>query len=231
MIIDKYKYFLFDIDRTLWDFDANAAIAMRMVLDKFQLPIGSFNDFISQYEVINHHLWDEYEAGRVTKEYLRRERFYQTLKNNYNIDDFALSEKIGREYLEFMALGKELMPGALEVLQMIESKGGKMAIVSNGFKEVQYRKMRVSGIETFFSAVMISEEIGAHKPHPAIFQMAMESLGGNKAETLMVGDDYKNDIEGAMSFGIDQYYYNPRHIPCGNGATYESANLLDLIEI
>ncbi|MDD2292811.1 MAG: YjjG family noncanonical pyrimidine nucleotidase [Bacteroidales bacterium] len=231
MIIDRYNFFLFDIDRTLWDFDTNAAVAMHAMLNEFQIDIGSYDEFISYYEVINHHLWDEYEAGRITKEYLRRERFYQTLKNNYGKDDLDLSERMGNRYLEYMALGKALMPGALDLLRAIQSKGGKMAIVSNGFREVQYRKMEVSGIANFFSAVMISDEIGVHKPHPAIFKKAMEAIGGGKKETLMVGDDYRNDIEGAQIFGIDQFYYNPNNIPSDKGATYESSDLWDLIRL
>ncbi|MDD2595326.1 MAG: YjjG family noncanonical pyrimidine nucleotidase [Bacteroidales bacterium] len=230
MIIDKYNYFLFDIDRTIWDFDANASVAMCAVLDKFQLPIGNRELFLERYEVINHRLWDDYEAGRVTKEYLRRERFHQTFKNYYNIDNIELSERIGHEYLDFMALGKILMPGTREVLDAIMQKGGKMAIVSNGFKEVQYRKLKISEIEQYFSAVMVSEEVGVHKPHPAIFSKAMDSIGGTKRETLMVGDDFTNDIEGAQIFGIDQFYYNPKHIPCDGAPTYESDNLADLIK-
>src|SRR5574344_584521 len=121
MIIDRYNFFLFDIDRTLWDFDTNAAVAMHAMLNEFQIDIGSYDEFISYYEVINHHLWDEYEAGRITKEYLRRERFYQTLKNNYGKDDLDLSERMGNRYLEYMALGKALMPGALDLLRAIQS--------------------------------------------------------------------------------------------------------------
>ena len=72
--------------------------------------------------------------------------------------------------------------------------------------------------------------------------MALESLCGKenynntdlrasiKSETLMVGDDFTNDIEGAQVFGIDQFYYNPKHKLCDGGPTYESDSLLDLIK-
>ena len=78
MIIDRYDYFLLDLDRTLWNFDANALAAMHMLLDKWNLPIGDRETFFERYEVINRRLWDDYEAGRIAKEYLRRERFRQT---------------------------------------------------------------------------------------------------------------------------------------------------------
>ncbi len=237
MIIDRYDYFLIDLDRTIWDFDANAFKAMEMVLEKWAPPIGEREVFFEKYERINRRLWDDYEAGRVTKEYLRRERFHQTLRDHYGIDDYGAAEQMGKDYLDFMALGDILMPGAREVLEAISKRGGKMAIVSNGFKEVQYRKLRVSGIEHFFSAVMISEEVGAHKPDPFIFRRALQALCGEdveidkkiKARTIMIGDDYPNDIVGAINFGIDSFYYNFRNKENPGNAVWHSRDLLSLL--
>lgn len=243
MIIDRYQYFLFDIDRTLWDFNANAAVAMEQVLDAHAaelkaLPFEKRSAFMELYEENNHRLWREYEAGLITKDFLRRERFRKSLSDFCGIDDEALADRIGHDYLEFMALGKLLIPGTLDVLEAIRLRGGKMAIVSNGFKEVQYRKMSVSGISDYFDAVAISEEVGVHKPHPEIFMKALEGLGGDassKTRTLMVGDDLLNDIRGARDFGIDQFYYNPHFNPSSKAsvssdtATYESNSLLALI--
>jgi putative hydrolase of the HAD superfamily len=237
MIIDRYDYFLLDLDRTLWNFDANALAAMHMLLDKWNLPIGDRETFFERYKVINRRLWDDYEAGIIAKEYLRRERFHQTLREHYGIDDTAAAEQMGKDYLDFMALGDILMPGAREVLEAIAARGGKMAIVSNGFKEVQYRKLRVSQIDHFFRAVMISEEVGVHKPDPLIFQKALEALCGEgveideiiKARTIMIGDDYPNDIVGAIEFGIDSFYYNPFNKENPGNAVWHSRDLWSLL--
>jgi putative hydrolase of the HAD superfamily len=237
MIIERYDYFLLDLDRTLWDFDANALAAMHMLLDKWDLPIGEREIFFERYEVINRRLWDDYEAGIIAKEYLRRERFHQTLRDHYGIDDVDAAEQMGKEYLDFMALGDILMPGARKVLEAIAVRGGKMAIVSNGFKEVQYRKLRISKIDHFFSAVMISEEVGVHKPDPLIFHKALEALCGEgveiddniKSRTIMIGDDYPNDIEGAINFGIDSFYYDPSNKENPGNAVWHSRDLLSLL--
>ena len=50
-----------------------------------------------------------------------------------------------------------------------------------------------------------------------------------KKETLMIGDDYANDIEGAMIFGIDQFFYNHKKRGDCPGATYEAYDLTPLI--
>ena len=83
MIIERYDYFLIDLDRTLWDFDANTDAAMDMLLDKWNPPIGDRELFLERYEVINRRLWDEYEARVIPKEFLRRERFHQTLREHW----------------------------------------------------------------------------------------------------------------------------------------------------
>jgi putative hydrolase of the HAD superfamily len=104
-----------------------------------------------------------------------------------------------------------------------------MAVITNGFREVQHRKLENSGIAKYFEAVMISEEQGVHKPSPIIFKRALKAIGGIKSEAIMVGDDFANDIEGAMIFGIDQFFYNYNSVPCDGGPTYDSSDLRDLV--
>jgi FMN phosphatase YigB (HAD superfamily) len=89
-----------------------------------------------------------------------------------------------------------------------------------------------SGLDVFFkNKVFISEEVGYHKPNPRIFTAALTAINGKKKETLMVGDDFRNDIEGAQVFGIDQFYYNPHRVPCDGGPTYMGHDLRDLKDL
>ena len=227
--MNKYKYLLFDLDRTLWDFDTNARNNIFSLLDKFTVTPDK-QSFFDNYEKINHSLWTEYEKGYITKEILKGERFYRTLKL-YGIDDRNMAQQIGDEYLGQMPLQKALMPNVMEVLTELKRRGCKMAIVTNGFKEVQYKKLEVSGIADFFDAVMVSEEQGINKPCPIILKRALSAIGGDKRSAIMVGDDFTNDIEGAMIFGIDQFFYNYRSIPCDGGPTYNSNDLRELLRI
>ncbi len=228
MLKKNYRYLLFDLDRTLWDFDANAENNINSLLDEYNIPITNKHEFYEKYNEINHRLWSAYEKGDLSKESLRWERFYRTFLE-YGIDNKSLAEKFGENYLDNMPNQTILMPYATEVLMNLKERGCRMAVISNGFKEVQYRKLANSGIEKYFEAVMISEEQGVHKPCPIIFKRALASIGGNKSEALMVGDDFANDIEGAMIFGIDQFFYNYKSIPCDGGPTYDSSDLRDLI--
>lgn len=253
----QYKYFLFDLDRTLWDFDKNAKSALFKLVDSQQLPhlfgVKSKEEFFQRYEVINQGLWKQYERGEILKEELRCNRFLFTLqqilqqapKGSLPAHSFSPSElhsfalAFGEKYLEFMAMETNLIPGAEEVLKHIKETGGKIAIISNGFKGVQYRKMNTTCIHKYVDAVIVSEEVGVMKPSPIIFRKALEAICGEdyykeapsraRNEAIMVGDDFSNDIEGAQIFGIDQFYFNPYNKECDGGPTYESQKLADLL--
>ena len=226
----EYRYILFDLDRTLWDFDSNAKNNIFQLLEKFKVPVKDKFEFFTRYDEVNHKLWPEYERGELKKEDLRWQRFHKTLLM-FGIDDIPFAKEFGDVYLEEMPNQNILMPHSKEVLETLYNKGVKMAIITNGFKEVQYRKLKNCGIDHYFSAVMISEEQGVHKPSPVLFKRALNAINGEKESSLMVGDDFANDIEGAMIFGIDQFFYNYKKIPCDGGPTYDSSDLRDLISI
>ncbi|MDP3452253.1 MAG: YjjG family noncanonical pyrimidine nucleotidase [Bacteroidales bacterium] len=228
MLKKNYRYILFDLDRTLWDFNSNAKNNIFSLLGTFKLSSINKELFYQRYELVNHRLWALYEKGELPKESLRWERFHKTLLE-FGHDNRELATDMGEEYLKSMPYQTILMPYALEVLTQLKRRECKMALISNGFKEVQYKKIENSGIGHFFDAVMISEEQGVHKPSPIIFKRALESINGVKSDSLMVGDDYANDIEGAMIFGIDQFFYSSTPAPYERGATYESGDLRDLL--
>ena len=228
----KYRCFLFDLDRTLWDFEANAHNTVIELLSHFRLHdyIPDFEQFYNRYTQHNLRLWEQYEKGEITQAVLRTLRFEVTLRD-FGIDDPELARTFGAAYLETLPDKTTLMPHAQEVLEYLYQKDCSMGIISNGFKEVQIRKLEKSNIRRFFSRIFISEEIGIHKPHPEIFRAAVTAFNAKKSDCLMVGDDFAKDIEGAQVFGIDQFFYNPHHIPCAGGPTYESDTLLDLMKM
>ncbi len=249
-----YKYYLIDLDRTLWNFDLNSENAITMLVrqradllahilqQENAVEIGeeeALHRFFKHYDVNNHLLWAAYERGDLSKDDLRWRRFHDTFLD-YGVDDLDFAKEFGEKYLVQMTYERELMPGALQMLRNIQAAGGRMVIISNGFKEVQYLKLERSGISEFFSGVIVSEEVGVHKPSPDIFAVALERVSGiernspewkeAKRQTLMIGDDLANDIEGAQIFGIDQYFYNHKGVEGPSGATYEHPNLEPFLE-
>lgn len=117
-----------------------------------------------------------------------------------------IADEFGKSALDKLSRGTALMPYAKEILTYLKP-GYNLYILSNGFKELQSRKMESAGIDGFFNGIVLSEDIGVCKPHPAIFEYALKVTDSLPGESLMIGDNYDIDIQGAAGAGIDQVYY------------------------
>jgi len=203
----KYEFLFFDLDNTLWDFLANSREALKQTLEELDLisQLSSFEDYLNVYEQINSSLWIDYQARKITKQALIVERFSRSLETfHITHQDW---QAINKHYLECMCLQTRLFPGTLETLAHLKSKGYQMHIITNGFKEVQYTKLKNSGLLEFFGKIFISEEIHTTKPHRQIFEHALKSSNALKRKSIMIGDSWEIDIVGAQKFGIDQIMF------------------------
>ena len=202
-----YDHLFFDLDNTLWDFTSNSRLAMEQTLAEQKLipRLPSFDEFFHVYEGINHALWNDYHLKKITKQKLIVERFSRSM-NAFGIDDYDWSE-LNHQYLENMAKQTRLFPGTIETLDNLKAKGYQMHIITNGFREVQHKKLMNCGLAGYFAKVFISEEIQSIKPHRQIFEHALKSTNALKKRSIMIGDSWDIDIIGALEFGIDQIMF------------------------
>ena len=225
----KYKHLFFDLDNTLWDFDFNSKIILSHIFDKFKLKnkgIPSKKKFIKSYKKINGNLWLKYREALINKNILRSQRFLKTLES-FNIHDNYLSKDISNYYINNSPHQTKLMDGAKDVLFNL-SLHYKLHIITNGFKEVQYVKLKESGIYNFFDKIIVSEDVGVLKPNKKIFSFALNQSGAKIKNSLMIGDDIISDIRGAREFGIDQVYFNFKFSNNKVQATYIIHSLKEL---
>ena len=202
----NYKHLFFDLDRTLWDFDQNNRNSILETYQQFRFDVD-FETFFLTYKTINKMLWDAYGRGEIKKELLHVNRFYLTFKE-LQVDDLLMATKFAELYSQNIEKHNALMPHANEILEFLKPNFN-LHIITNGFKEFQYRKLLKSGLEPFFDGIFISEIVGYHKPHIAFFEHVLEKTGAKKEESLIIGDDMKSDIQGAKNIGIDCVLYNP----------------------
>jgi len=78
---------------------------------------------------------------------------------------------------------------------------------------------RKLGLEPYLDVIVTSEEAGADKPNPIIFQAALQRAGVDASEAVHVGDQYKMDVVGARGVGvnpilIDRYNLYPEGSDC-----------------
>ena len=207
----KYKHIFFDLDNTLWDFAANSKDSLKNIFDKYHFDknFSSFESFYNIYEKLNSELWDQYRAGNISKETLsiRRFQFASDAKKNQEITPFILNA----DYLATTTLKTKTIDNAKEVLNYLKDKYN-IHIITDGFFEVQMVKLRSSQLSSFISNVITAEEIGYLKPKKELFFFALESCDAIAEESIMVGDDYKNDILGAYNVGIDQIFFDKNNL-------------------
>jgi putative hydrolase of the HAD superfamily len=204
------KHLFFDLDRTLWDFDKNSEFALQHILKEEQLEnrVGSFDKFHDIYVEENARLWQLYGKGILTKDVLRYKRFQDTL-NHFGLDDVVLAQRMGDAYVELSPRQTQLFPNAKETLEELQSIGFQMHIITNGFSEVQYIKLENCGLIHFFDVIVCSEVIGKNKPDPLIFQHALSEAKADSKNSLMIGDDYHADINGAIQSGMHAILFDP----------------------
>lgn len=227
-----YRHIFFDLDRTLWDFDTNSEETFREIFYKYNLSdrgIDSFEEFLTVYNKHNLVLWDFYRKGTIEKEALNIRRFSLTLCD-YGISDDLLSSNMAADYVTMSPTKTNLFPHVIDILEYLSPKY-KLHIITNGFEEVQYKKIRYSGLMKYFNEVITSEDAGAMKPDLHIFNYAFQRTGALPEESLMIGDDEAVDIAGAHGAGIDQILVDYGGIAVDSRATYYIQSLEELYHI
>ena len=228
----EYRHIFFDLDRTLWDFDAAAEVAFERIYDKYHLKdmgIPSAHEFHLIYHPLNEKLWELYRANQITKDELNRTRFLKPLEH-YGIHDEELADHLSEDYVFWSPRIVRLVPGTLELLEYLKPKY-HLHLITNGFQEVQHTKLSGSGMEPYFETLTVSEEVGVKKPNPEIFRYALKKAGATPKESLMIGDEMEVDIDGARAAGMDQIFFNASGQPVQGECTFEVYNLLEIKSI
>lgn len=228
----SYKDIFFDLDRTLWDFDAAAEVAFERIYEQYQLKtlgIPSAHEFHMVYHPLNEKLWELYRANQITKEDLNRTRFLKPLEH-YGIHDVSLADHLSEDYVYWSPRIVRLVPGTMELLDYLKPKY-HLHLITNGFQEIQHTKLSGSGMEPYFETLTVSEEVGVKKPNPEIFRYALQKAGATAEESLMIGDEMAVDIDGARAAGMDTVFFNPSGAPTTGERTYEVRTLLEIKNI
>lgn len=215
----KYKDLFIDFDDTLYDTYGNAVIALRETFEAFHLE-RFFPDpqvFYDAYWTANIALWAQYSKGEITRDYLIVERFRRPLSAGSGLEvTEQLCLQMSDRFLDFCATKPGVVDGAHELMDFLKSRGYRMHMTSNGFHEVQYKKLEACGLIDYFDTIILSEDAGANKPSPQYFEYAFKVSGATRATTLMIGDNLQTDILGAMNTGLDTLLFNRWNVETTN---------------
>ena len=227
MILDKYKYLLFDLDDTLLDFGKAQILAFKKLLEDENIEYG--DELFEQYETINKSLWRSFERGEISNKVVTSERF---------IRFFALfgievdGSEVDNRFRSYLAEGNQLFEGIVEMLEKL-SLTHKLYIASNGIGITQHTRLKNNNLNKYFDKIFISEEIDSKKPDREFFDIILKEVGvEDKGEVLMIGDTLTSDILGANNVGIDSCLVDIHGIENSEiNPTYKIAKTIDLLNI
>ena len=214
----RYTDLFIDFDDTLYDTHSNANVALENLFAHFHLDkyFEKFEDFQIPYWKTNIELWDQYSQGDIDRAFLIVERFRRPLMQGKDAlgNPADISGKrcleLNDYFLDQCSSQGKVVDGAREVLEYLKERGYKLHLCSNGFHEIQYKKLKSSRLESYFDHIVLSEDAGANKPGKAFFDYAFKVSGASAETTLMIGDNFKTDMTGAKGAGIDTMFFN-RH--------------------
>lgn len=209
----RIKWVWWDLDDTLWDFQANSLLALTEVYIDFNLGrlFPSIGEWCDSYHEVNRQLWEQYNRGDIEMAELRMERFRRPFVNAGMEDASArvLSKEMDGAYLRALGEKPGLVTGARDILDYLRERGYRMGILSNGFSDVQYNKLATSGIAGYFEHVVLSDAVGFNKPDPRIFNYAASLADVLPEECIMIGDNPATDILGARDAGWHTLLFDP----------------------
>lgn len=224
----RYRWLLFDLDNTLFDYDRAEREALTRTFAEIGLPVQ--DELFDRYRQINGDLWQAFEQGGVTQDFIKVQRFARLFyANGIDADPVLISKR----YLFYLSQGTFLIDGAEEVVRSLHGRY-RMLLVTNGLKEVQRPRIAHSTIGAYFEGLIISEEVGAAKPDGRIFDVAFDMMNRpGKREVLIVGDSLSSDIAGGRAYGIDTCWFNPSARPAepDDDITYVIGDLAQLESI
>lgn len=203
-----YTFLLFDLDRTLLDFESAEDTALTQMLEDMNFQnIQAFKDY---YKPMNQGLWKDLEQKKITKQELVDSRFAIGFAHFGITVDGA---EMALRYQDYISLQGQSFPGAEDLLARLEKAGYQIYGATNGVTAIQEGRMAHSTIASYFKEVFISEQLQTQKPDPDFFEKVGQRIPGfRKEQTLMIGDSLSADIAGGNAAGIDTVWYNPEHL-------------------
>jgi len=200
----------FDLDHTLWDFDKNSELAFDRIFKQRFADI-KIEHFIEKYMPINQACWKLYQHDKITHQELR----YNRLKFSFDALNVAISDEdidqIANDYIETLTDNNHLFEGAIELLEYLKPKY-RLHIITNGFANVQDKKINNALLSGYFTTITNSELAGVKKPNSIIFDYAVNAAQAVKENCIMIGDCLDADVNGALNAGLDAIFFNDKKV-------------------
>jgi 2-haloacid dehalogenase len=187
---------VFDAYGTLFDFASAAKSCRDMLGDGVDRLTALWRDKQLQYT------WLRALQGRHAD-------FWQVTGDalEFAIETLAIDKPGLRDRLMGLYLTLDAFPEVPDVLERLKKADLRTAILSNGSPKMLEAVVRASGLNTLLDAVLSVEEVGVYKPHPKVYQLAVDRLG-IRAGAIAFQSSNAWDAYAASAFGMQVVWCN-----------------------
>ena len=222
----RYRTLFFDLDDTLFDYTGDEKRCIKKVFEKHGMTADE--DVYELYYSIDD--WQHFQMGNITSKTIITDHFGRMLKM-LEVKGEDLKTMVD-EFFDYMISSHKLKAGAKEVLEYLCDNGYNLYITSNGFPDIQRKRIADSGIDKYFKGIFISEEMDLRKPGRAYFQYVMNRIPESKLNrVLLIGDAPTSDILGGLNAGLDTCWLASKGKVCKYKYTYRINKLKDLLDL
>ncbi len=196
----------FDLDHTLWDFNENSRLAFSAIFEIKKIDL-ELKYFLKIYNTVNQKYWKLYRENMISHDYLRIKR----LEESFYLSGIILSstdlDQINNLYMRLLTSFNNLIPGAISLIKFLKPNY-RLSVITNGFEDIQHKKIDNSGLKNYFNQVITADKVGFKKPNPKIFKKALEKNNLDSSNCLMIGDTFESDITGALKINMKAIHFN-----------------------
>jgi len=199
---------MFDFGWTLVDFVHDSHIATTRCIEELEdffqghgFDLNSrviFGDYFKEVHV----LWQAGDA--LHYEYSASLALLRALRRYVSQPDAArLTDDFMVHSFESVISSWQLYPDTLDTLAALRDAGYRLGCVSNtNDGHITWSALDRNGLRSWLEPIYLSVDVGLRKPHPRIFQMALDDWGLRPDQAIMVGDNLKTDVMGARNAGL-----------------------------
>lgn len=203
LLLVTFRALLVDLDDTLVDHRGAADRGVRAWLSGLGLAdtASELEGLVERWFNLEMRHYERSQRREISYLEQRRVRIREFLPA-WDLADDALADDVYAGYLGAYQAAWRAFDDAAATIERALGAGLKVAVLTNGMLELQTRKLRQTGLLRPEVPVLASSHLPAAKPDPRAFHAACDHLGVTPAETLMVGDSLRHDVQGARSAGL-----------------------------
>ncbi len=222
----KYTTLLFDSDNTLLDFSLSEQNALKQAMSELDLTYCS--DYGKIYAAINDEFWKAFEKGEIEKKDIYVGRFKRFLGVCGVTADAV---QLAHTYERCLSQQFYMLDGAYELIKNL-AKSYSIYIVTNGNRDIQYSRLKGSGLLDIVDGVFVSEVVGYPKPDKRYFDYVFQNITEkDKSKILIIGDSQSSDILGGINAGVDTCWYNRSDDQAEYISTYRIKSISDIYNV